>query len=1006
MARTIFCILAALILSVASAVQALPVDRNLLQFKHSRWTTDDGAPANIRALAQSNDGYLWLGSSSGLYRFDGRVFEQVPLIGAETTVMALLTARNGDLWVGLQNGHILLLRDGRQSDVTPSVHAKRVAQFVEDATGHIWVRTVAYDLQLARYSNGKWNVFGPTEGVPGLSSIILKAVATRDGALWLLTQKAVRVLRPGDTKFTIVMPVADSVDDIAADHQGHLWLADDTVGIRPLVPTAAARPIAFVEPKSAFRHLMFDNAGAVWGAVNAHGLFRGIVLPVAGGTAIASVQRYGREQGLSSDSIGAILQDREGNIWAGTSIGLDRFRAANVVQETAIPAQSRYGFIVFSDRRGIIYVADSDTLYRVLPGGKPKPVLRNIENPGAICEFANGDILVIAWKSAFRIHDGVASPLAGMLIDRNFLRCQGDRNGNIWALTPGGEFLQSQGNGWVTIPGPKKTPDQIPTGFAFDAAGRAVVFYENWGLVRFDPSRFNLLLPFDSLPGGRVGPLYQGRSSMLLGAVAGLVRIRNGQVAQYGRSIPWLRHVTGLVQTTAGETWLQSSTGIFRVSTSALEDAFQHPDRQMKAAKFDVQDGLPGANLIDYADNGAALGADGRLWFTTTNGIVWIDPARLERNALPPPVDIKRIIADGVTINDPIAIDLAKGTKSLEIDYTALSLTMPERIAFRYRMEGVDDRWTDPGTRRQAFYANLVPGNYRFTVIASNNDGVWNTTGASVSLILPPTFLQSWMFKLLCAVAVLVAVWVVYRLRLNTMTGRLRTRLEGRLAERERIARDLHDTLLQGVHGLILRFQGIADRLPREQVLGRLMEKALERAEELLVEGRERVHDLRSGLLPDDLRAAITSTAMHADIPQGIVVDIRQTGIVRDVDPVARDEMIWIVREALLNVVRHADATRIDIALAYRWNRLAVSISDNGRGLSPLSTLPEVGRHYGVTGMRERAQRIAATLELGDNVDGAGTRLMVMVPGRSAYPADPGRRLRTVLGLSTTGVTA
>lgn len=419
-----------------------------------------------------------------------------------------------------------------------------------------------------------------------------------------------------------------------------------------------------------------------------------------------------------------------------------------------------------------------------------------------------------------------------------------------------------------------------------------------------------------------------------------------------------------------------------------------------------MQDGLPGANLTDYADNGAALGADGRLWFTTTNGIVWIDPARLARNTLPPPVDIERIIADGVTIDKPVAIELAKGTKNLEIDYTALSLTMPESVAFRYRLEGVDDRWIDPGTRRQAFYANLAPGSYRFTVIAANNDGVWNKTGASVRLTLPPTFLQSWLFKLLCAVAALVAIWVVYRLRLDTITGRLKTRLEGRLAERERIARDLHDTLLQGVHGLILRFQGIADRLPREQVLGRLMEKALERAEELLVEGRERVHDLRSGLLPDDLHAAIVSTTAHADISLGIAVDIQQTGMARDVDPVVRDELIWIVREAVSNVIRHADATKIDIALAYRWNRLVLSIADNGRGLSPASALPEVGRHYGVTGMRERARRIAATLEFGADVEGAGTRLMVTVPGRSAYSADLGRRLRAAFGLPTAAAAA
>ena len=469
-----------------------------------------------------------------------------------------------------------------------------------------------------------------------------------------------------------------------------------------------------------------------------------------------------------------------------------------------------------------------------------------------------------------------------------------------------------------------------------------------------------------------------------------------------GAGYPWLQHVTGIAETPGGDTWIQSSLGIFRVRTTALQQAFDHPGRDVHPASFDALDGWRGLNQLDYSDNGVAIGGDGRIWFATTNGIVWIDPSELHRNTVPPPVAITRVLADGRQIDGLPDIELARGATNLEIDYTALSLAMPERVAFRYKLEGADQHWVDPGTRRQAFYANLAPGSYHFRVVAANEDGVWNTKGAGLNMTLPPTFLQSLLFKLLCVFVLLLLLWVLYRVRLSRITHRLKARLDARLSERERIARELHDTLLQGVQGLILRFQGIADRLPRDQVPGRLMEKALDRAEELLLEGRERVHGLRSVPPPDNLLASLTELIDSADLPAGLVASVRDLGPTKIIDSAVQEELAGITREALSNVVRHAHASAIEITVVHRWRGLILSIADNGRGMDTDRPRPAGGRHFGIAGMHERAHRIGASLHVSQSTGQGGTRLVISVPTGVAYPMSRLHHLRAMLGFSGT----
>ncbi|UAK26273.1 sensor histidine kinase [Sphingomonas nostoxanthinifaciens] len=973
-----------------------PTFRTLEQMKHTRWTADNGAPAGIQALAQTTDGFLWIGSITGLYRFDGRRFERVAMVGPETSVTALAATRDGRLFIGLLNGHVLVRRGAQQADVTPSSRAKRIEEMVEDRGGGLWVRSAAPDLQVLRLYHGRWTQFDAQ--LSGKYALAL--LLAHDGSFWVLTQKAVYVLRSGQDRFSYIAPNPGNMfTSLVEDKRGTLWAATNSHG-RGLTAIAKASgadiiPIQSAAGESVLR-VIADRSGDVWGSTQAHGVFR-VGEPGAGRSSSATVEHYTSMQGLSSDAVRAIFEDHEGSIWIGTSGGLDRFRPANVVLETAVSTRSALGYALFADHEGTIYVADSETLYKAEPGGSPKAVLQHLKNPMGICEGAGGDIWVGDLDTFHVQHDGRfhdAIPPA----DRGYMHCEADRDGQPWFLSTWGNLFRRTSGGWAQAPTSKS--HTFVTRFSFDAQGRPALFYENQGLMRQDASAPSMIWPFNQIPGGRTGPIYRSSDDMLVGGVNGLARIRGRRIDLLGSAYPWLQHVTGIVETPSGDTWLQSTSGILRLRTADIQRAFDHPGTVLRPQIFNALDGLQGFNYLDYADNGAAVGGDGRIWFMTTSGIVWIDPANLHHNDLPPPVAITRLVADGVVTSDPAAIALRRGTKNLELDFTALSLAVPERVALRYRLEGVDEHWVDPGARRQAFYSNLAPGSYRFAVIAANEDGVWNRAGAAIRFTLPPTFVQSFVFKLLCAGAALLLAWLFYRIRLNNITRRLKARLDARLAERERIARELHDTLLQGVQGLILRFQGIADRLPSDQVPGQLMETALDRAEELLLEGRERVHGLRSVMRTGDLSSSLLEVADNLDAAAGLSVVVREEGTARTIDPTVQEELTAIASEALSNVVRHAQADAVDVVIDYGRARLTLAIVDDGRGINLGRVAPDDNRHFGIAGMHERARRVAGSLYLGANAGRRGTCVTVTVPASVAYPSSPLRRIRSLFGLS------
>jgi signal transduction histidine kinase len=378
-------------------------------------------------------------------------------------------------------------------------------------------------------------------------------------------------------------------------------------------------------------------------------------------------------------------------------------------------------------------------------------------------------------------------------------------------------------------------------------------------------------------------------------------------------------------------------------------------------------------------------GGDGRLWIATETGTLWMNPERIEHNDSPPGVAIKSLTADDRLYRDPSSLELPAGTANVGIDCAVLSFADPKHTRARYKLEGFDRAWLDLGAGRQAFYTNLPPRKYRFHLIAANSDGIWNRDGVSVTFEIPPTFLQSRWFLALCVAVSIALLWLLYRLRAAQIADRVRTALEERLGERERIARELHDTLLQGVQGLILRFQSVANRMPPAEPIRALLESALKRADEVVAEGRRRVRDLRIDDRLRDLQVILRELADDAEFDPPVPIRVVVEGKSRTIHALVLAEITRICGEALINVARHARATAVDAVITFGEQQFRLLIRDDGVGIES-SILAHGGKqdHFGLIGMRERAEGIGGTLSI-DSRPGKGTDVVLTLPARRAY---------------------
>lgn len=961
---------------------ALDPARSIGQFHHTRWTAEEGAPWGVNALAQTPDGYLWLGSDAGLFRFDGMTFEPMPLLadrrkGISERVVSLLVTRRGALLVGYSTGGIGVYENGAARQIQArGLTVPTILAMKEDKDGVVWAALGSAVDRLARLSNGRWELIGAKWGLP--DRFVQSMFVARDGALWIGMNRQVFRLPRGGRRFERVDGEVAIGPGLAQGPDGLIWLSD-TLGARPFA-TADGLPVAGlhypVAQGTVQGRLAFDRDGNLWGTTYATGAFRLARWPGAW-----SPELMTRQEGLTSDLTADVFEDREGNVWIATAGGLDRFRAANVVQETLVESDSFQGYAQFVDSKGVVWIGGRDTVYSAQPGQPLRPVLKAPPYVMAICEGPNGEIWVLGGgRTLRRLHPGGGVSFLNAPVETSRMAgCIKDGQGRMWLSAYEDGLLRYDGRGWKQFLGNDR--DLWTTVIGRDSRGR-VISETRSALTRWEGDSATPITYADRFVRSRINTVHQGPDDFLVGADGIVKVVGTREVLLSARRFPWMQNITGIGQTRDGETWIMTRAGVVRIETFALAEAFRNPSAPLPHRIFGRADGLRGAQT-EMAFTDIVIGGDGRVWATTNAGVFSIDRARLAMNRLKPPVVISAVTVDGVRHPRPGDIVLPKGSRDLKVEFAALSLTAPERNRYLYKLEGYDRDWIDPGDRREAFYANLSPGSYVFRVKAANNDGVWNETGASVGVRLPPTFLQSYWFTALAVAGGALIVWLGYRLRLRQITDKIRLNMQARMVERERIARELHDTLIQGVQGLLLKLYGqIAQVAPRR--VRQDMEVALDQGEAVLIETRERVRTLRTEAT-GDLTATLMATASRMTDDDGPTLSVATAGDPREVRPEVVDEIEKIVAEALFNALRHANATAVVVGIDFGRQELAVRVRDDGGGIDS-GVLERGGRagHYGIGGMRERAAQVRGTLTIRRIPDG-GSEVALLIPAAIAY---------------------
>jgi signal transduction histidine kinase/ligand-binding sensor domain-containing protein len=992
--------LLALVLVVSLALVAAPAAKAseppqpIKVMVHTAWSLKEAAPSALKSIAQTPQGDLWLASGEGLYRFDGVHFTPFQSIGGKSLVTelvdALITSSAGDLWFGYHGGGISRIHGGRITTYAAGIPPGPVKRIAEGQGGDIWVATfggVAV-FRGAAWKTVAWNAtFGRAYNL----------LVARDGTVWIAAQHALLFIRPGSDTVEQTAEPTDGPWAFAEAPDGRLWLSDVKWGLRVLEPAQllASRPSKLPAQGRAdalrARAILFDRDGNLWGTYQTGtGLFR-IANPggFAAGPPLRQTEAsesFGAKDGLSSDAAIPLFEDREGNLWIGTELGLDRFRRADINVSNTIAKDGREGYRAVVGSSGAFFVADERALYQAQASADFKTVASVPWHPSELCAGKGGVVWLAQTRGLRRFAQGKVSAMPMPPGQRNseVFTCAEDTAGTLWiSILDVGVFTYRDG----------KWRGPIPISLPKPLFPRLLVAERSGGVWAYDRGQSLFLLKdgavrtFSAAQGLRIGEIETVASNpagTFAGGELGLARWTGDRFQSItNANYPNLNVITGITQDAEGDTWLSSIHGVIKLKTSALLQAMASPGRTLDMRRFDFRDGVPGMAQQSCCHATAFTGAADRIWFITSRGVAWVDPKRLTFNALPPPVLIRAVAVNGKALAPGAQMRFPSSVSDLQLDFAAPSLSIPERVRFLYRLEGVDANWVDPGERRQAFYTRLAPGKYRFQVIAANNDGVWNRTGASLSFVAPPTFVQTRTFAALCGLAIVGLLTLAYLWRSRQIADRLRDRLEARLKERERIARDLHDTLLQGVQGLVLRFGAIAEAAPQDGAFRREMDNALSRGEQIIGESRDHILDLRSSSSSKVLVQQFEGVAAEFETVRDTRLFVVTEGEPRELTAAVLEEVWKIGCEAIRNAFEHARAKTILAELVYDSKVLRLVVHDDGIGLTD-EILRAGGRagHFGLPGMHERARRIGAKLLV---VNRHGVCLELTVPGRMAY---------------------
>lgn len=961
---------------------ALDPARNLTQYNYAIWQDRDGLPQNtVQAITQTSDGYLWVGTETGLARFDGASFtlfdrRNTPAL-RNNSITALYEGRDGSLWIGTRGGGLTRFTGGKFVNHTQDegLAHNSVRAIIEDMEGALWIGT---NDGLSRFKDGAFVTYRSQDGLGGNG--VRAFCVDREGRLWIGTTGGVALLKDGRfTRYTAREGLPENaVRAICEDREGRLWIGTQNRGVARFV---GGRFETFNTrgglSSDYIRALRADGDGNIWIGTFGGGLSR---------FSRGRFSAFTIKQGLSSNIVRSLYEDREGNLWVGTEGGgLGRFNNGKLTTYTTRDGLSHdFARAIRQDSQGRIWVGTEGgglncihdgriTAFTTQDGMSSNFVTSIYEYPqGRIWAGTLSGLNCIegARIKSYGVKDGLPSS--------SIWAISSSSDGSLWIGTPGGlsRFLDGRFTNYTEKNG---LPDNYVRALYQDRAGRLWIGFRDHGLARFEDNQFVVYKAEDGLPDASITSFHEDREGALwIGTSNGLARFKNDRfIAITTRDGLFHDNIYQALEDQAGRLWMTSSSGIFYVAMSDLSDLADGKASRVDSVSFTTADGMKSSECSGEAQPAGWLARDGKLWFPTVKGVVALDPLDIKTNSLLPQVHIEQVIVDQKPVSNE-NLSLAPGTKEVEFRYTGLSFVAPERVRFKYRLEGLDDQdWIEAGTRRQAFFTNLPPGRYRFRVIASNNDGVWNDIGASIEFYQRPRFYQTTAFLIACGATLALIGWGIYRARVR----QIRKQFEAVSAERNRIAREWHDTLVAGFAAISWQLETSANQLPESITTARQhLEVARRMVKHSLTEARRALWDLRSDSAGDgDLAATLSETLRQLIAGKSIEMNFRATGNPARLPGDIETNILRICQEAVSNVINHASARQVSVEMDFESALVRLRVSDDGCGFDPSLQPSVAGGHFGLIGMRERARKLGGHLSL-RSAPGEGTELMVEIP--------------------------
>jgi signal transduction histidine kinase/ligand-binding sensor domain-containing protein len=991
-------------LLVASAIVSAPTTtaygldpaRALSQFVHEEWGVERGFVGGVvYAFAETPDGYLWLGTDKGLVRFDGATFMLVSesdVSASGAAVLDLAVDGNGDLWIRRRGPNVQRLSKGRFEDALWSLSPKEefVGAIARGRNGTVLLATRFHGV--ARHAGGRFK----TMAAPWPAENPVRAIVEApDGRVWLGTE--------GSGLFSVLDGrVTRGPDDLADDtiealspaaDQG-LWIAT-LRGVRRWnghQSTTAGVPAAL--RRLHVLRMLRDRDANVW-----LGTTRGLVRVGPDGSVVFDRGAAHDRGTVIGGAVTALFEDREGSLWIGGATGIARLRQGGFTAYTraeGLPADhvgpvhvDAGGRTWFAPVHGGLYWLEQGRIQRVTAAGLDRDVVYAISGGGddvwvgrkqgglTRLRVAGGTV----HAATFTNRDGL---LPGSIVA---LHRSGD--GTIWTgtLGAGASVSRANGAGFSTYTAETGLASNIVSSITQTRDG-TVWFATPQGLSAFTDGRWRTYGVAEGLPSGAINCVLGAGAdaSLWVGTAAGLVRIVDGRVVANPLP-PLLRHqIFGLAEDNRGSLWVATSNRLLHVALDRLRHGAPDEDG---IREFDKADGLPSVES-SRRERSLIQGPDGRIWVSTTRGLAVVDPAHLPQRT-PAIAGVHAISVDGVPLDlfGPVPLRIPPNPERIAFGLVGVSVSSPQQVRLRYRLDGSDRGWSAASTSSEAIYTNLAPGPYHFRVMSGTGDGRWRESDKSIAFVVEPAFWQTSWFRLLVVATFGGLAFAAYQMRTRQLTRQLNVRFEERLGERTRIAQELHDTLLQGVMSASMQLHSAVDDLPASASNRQELERVLILMNRVSDEGRVAVRGLRteSG---DDLEQAFCLVQQEYASRNGADFRVTVEGRIRTIHPLARDEVYRIGREALVNAFRHARAKTIEVELEYSPRHLRMLIRDDGCAVDP--SILHAGRdgHWGLPGMRERARRIGGQLTLSSRA-ASGTEVELLLPASVAFTPPKGK---------------